>query len=116
MLTGILMANNTLFLCLCSMYAAIAHQINRGGVSQSVQQLRNLAADFMRSNIDDFMPFMDEVENEEQYVKYCDDIQLTAAWGSQLEVRALFILLDPCSVKKEYEYFLTCRGKRKDFD
>ncbi len=71
------------------MYAAIAHQINRGGVSQSVQQLRNLAADFMRSNIDDFMPFMDEVENEEQYVKYCDDIQRTAAWGSQLEVSSI---------------------------
>lgn len=70
-----------------SMYAAIAHQINKGGVSQSVQQLRNLAADFMRSNIDDFIPFMDEVENEEQYVKYCEDIQRTAAWGSQLEVQ-----------------------------
>ncbi|XP_046444116.1 deubiquitinase OTUD6B-like [Daphnia pulex] len=71
------------------MFAAILHQINRGGVSQSVQQLRNLAAEFMRSNVDDFMPFMDEVENEEQYMKYCDDLQRTATWGSQLELRAL---------------------------
>ncbi|EFX84492.1 hypothetical protein DAPPUDRAFT_314827 [Daphnia pulex] len=71
------------------MFAAMLHQINRGGVSQSVQQLRNLAAEFMRSNVDDFMPFMDEVENEEQYMKYCDDLQRTAAWGSQLELRAL---------------------------
>lgn len=71
------------------MYAAIVHQINRGGVAQSVQQLRNLAADYMRSNMDDFLPFMDEVENEEQYMKYCEDVQRTSAWGSQLELRAL---------------------------
>lgn len=67
------------------MYAAIGHQINRGGIAYSVQQLRKLAADFMRSNIDDFMPFMDEIENEDGYMKYCDDI-LKTAWGSQLEV------------------------------
>jgi hypothetical protein len=35
------------------------------------------------------MPFMDEVENEEQYMKYCDDMQRTAAWGSQLEVQTI---------------------------
>lgn len=70
------------------MYAAIVHQINRGGVAQSVQQLRNLAADYMRSNMDDFLPFMDEVENEEQYMKYCEDVQRTSAWGSQLEVHS----------------------------
>lgn len=53
-----------------------------------MQQLRNMAADFMRSNIDDFMPFMDEVESEEGYQKYCDDI-LKTSWGSQLEVRVV---------------------------
>jgi len=73
-----------------SMYAAILHQINpkgsASGVVQTVQQLRNMAADFMRSHPDDFMPFMDEVSSEEQFIKYCNDVQRTAAWGSQLEV------------------------------
>lgn len=68
---------------ICSMYAAIAHQMS----NQSIQQLRSLAADFMRSHPDEFMPFMDEVASDEQYMKYCDDVQRTAAWGSQLEVR-----------------------------
>ena len=56
------------------------------GVVQSVSQLRLMASDYMRSHPDDFMPFMDEVASEEQFNKYCDDIQRTAAWGSQLEV------------------------------
>lgn len=75
------------------MYAAILHQINpkgsTSGVVQSVQQLRNMAADFMRSHSDDFMPFMDEVSSQEEFIKYCNDVQRTAAWGSQLELRAL---------------------------
>lgn len=70
-----------------SMYAAILHQINGKDSTYSIQQLRNLAADFMLSNADDFMPFMDEVENKEQYLKYCEDIRRTTAWGSQLEVQ-----------------------------
>jgi len=75
------------------MYAAILHQINpkgsTSGVVQSVQQLRNMAADFMRSHPDDFMPFMDEVSSQEEFIKYCNDVQRTAAWGSQLEVGTL---------------------------
>lgn len=67
------------------MYAAIAHQMS----GQSIQQLRSLAADLMRSHPDEFMPFMDEVASEEQYVKYCDSVQRTTAWGGQLEVRPI---------------------------
>ena len=52
-----------------------------------MQQLRSIAANFIRSNQDDFMPFMDEIENEVQFNKYCEDTEHTAAWGGQLEVR-----------------------------
>ena len=52
-----------------------------------MQQLRSIAANFIRSNQDDFMPFMDEVENEVQFNKYCEDTEHTSAWGGQLEVR-----------------------------
>ena len=71
------------------MYAAIIHQINQdpGAKQWTVQQLRNQAADFMRSHPDEFTPFMDEVSTEEQFAKYCDDVQKTLAWGGQLEVQ-----------------------------
>ena len=52
-----------------------------------MQQLRSIAANFIRSNQDDFMPFMDEIENEVQFNKYCEDTEHTSAWGGQLEVR-----------------------------
>lgn len=108
-----------IFHCFPSMFAAILHQINRGGVSQSVQQLRNLAAEFMRSNVDDFMPFMDEVENEEQYMKYCDDLQRTAAWGSQLEVHTIqsssFLTAVVALSENMNNYCLACRGREGKF-
>ena len=69
------------------MYVAILHQLSKGGVSYTLQQLRSIAADFMRRNQDDFMPFMDEIEDEAQFLKYCQDTEHTSAWGSQLEVR-----------------------------
>jgi len=69
------------------MYVAIAHQL--GADSPSVQQLRKTAADFMRSHRDDFMPFMDNVVDDVQFLKYCQETESTAAWGGQLELRAL---------------------------
>jgi hypothetical protein len=84
-----------------------------------VQQLRNLAAEFMRSNVDDFMPFMDEVENEEQYMKYCDDLQRTAAWGSQLEVHTIqsssFLTAVVALSENMNNYCLACRGREGKF-
>jgi len=71
------------------MYVAILHQLNKGDVCYTMQQLRKIAADYMRNNQDDIMPFMDEIENEAQFIKYCDDTERTPAWGGQLELRAL---------------------------
>jgi len=71
------------------MYVAILDQLNKAGGSYTTQQLRSIAANFMQSHKDDFMPFMDEVENEAQFIKYCEDTERTSAWGGQLELRAL---------------------------
>ena len=70
------------------MYVAIQHQLNADSKEtiRTVPQLRKAAADFMRVNRDEFMPFMDNIENETQFLKYCQDVESTAAWGSQLEV------------------------------
>lgn len=70
------------------MYAAILHQLNQGASAQqrTVQQLRNMTAEFMRSHPEEFTPFMDDVTNDVEFSKYCDDVQRTQAWGGQLEV------------------------------
>ena len=69
------------------MYVAIQHQLTPGCTHRSVQQLRKAAADYMRANHDEFMPFMDNTENESQFSKYCQEVEQTAAWGGQLEVK-----------------------------
>lgn len=76
------------------MYAAIVHQMNKFGTTYSVQQLRNMAASHMRSHKDDFMPFMDEMNDDIQFANYCDDTERTSAWGSQLEVYIMPIFRD----------------------
>lgn len=67
------------------MYAAIVHQM-KGEQGASIQQLRTMAADFMRSHPEEFAPFMEDASTDEAYAKYCDDVQKTLAWGGQLEV------------------------------
>lgn len=78
------------------LYLAVNHQLQVSGrVTQSVNELRKITADFMRKNKDDFLPFMcnefdeSEVVSEEQFESYCKDVALTKLWGGQLELKAL---------------------------
>lgn len=73
------------------MYAAIAHQ---AGNNTTVPGLRAQAEQFIRSNYDDFSPFITdpktgEMLTPEQFSEYCDLIVTTPAWGGQPELRAL---------------------------
>ncbi|XP_063850499.1 deubiquitinase OTUD6B-like isoform X3 [Scylla paramamosain] len=73
------------------MYAAIAHQ---AGNNTTVPGLRAQAEQFIRSNYNDFAPFITdpktgEMLNPEQFSEYCDLIVKTPAWGGQPELRAL---------------------------
>ncbi|KAJ3391184.1 OTU domain-containing protein 6B [Entophlyctis sp. JEL0112] len=65
---------------------ALLHESNPLGY----QYFRKLAADCMRSHPDDFLPFLTneggDSMNEDQYAKYCDEVEHSAAWGGQLEV------------------------------
>lgn len=75
-----------------SLYNAIAHQLKTiGEIPLGLSDLRCKTAKYLRENMDDFLPFMsnpdsDDVFTSEQYEKYCDNVELTSAWGGAIEV------------------------------
>lgn len=75
------------------LYRALDHQLN-GSMdnSESYKILRRTAADYLRDKKEDFLPFfVDESGNEpdEAYSIHCDNVENTAEWGGELELRAL---------------------------
>ncbi|XP_007517423.2 deubiquitinase OTUD6B isoform X1 [Erinaceus europaeus] len=80
------------------MYRAIEDQLKEHECPLSVAALRNQTAEYMQSHMDDFLPFLTnsstgDVYTPEEFGKYCADIVNTAAWGGQLELRALSHIL-----------------------
>ncbi|XP_061597833.1 deubiquitinase OTUD6B [Cololabis saira] len=79
------------------MYRAIEDQLlqrSQPGLTMSVKELRSRTAEHMRSNTDDFLPFLTNATSGDtfttnEFEKYCSDVEHTAAWGGQLELRAL---------------------------
>ncbi|XP_071401794.1 deubiquitinase OTUD6B isoform X2 [Centroberyx affinis] len=79
------------------MYRAIEDQLVQRavpGLSLSLKELRSRTAEHMRSHADDFLPFLTNANTGDMYTtdefeKYCSDVEHTAAWGGQLELRAL---------------------------
>ncbi|KAL8181934.1 UNVERIFIED_CONTAM: OTU domain-containing protein 6B [Gekko kuhli] len=86
------------------MYRAIEDQLKEQQNSWTVATLRAQTAEYMRSHVDDFLPFLTnpstgDLYNHDEFEKYCCDIANTAAWGGQLELRALsHILQTPIEV------------------
>lgn len=83
------------------MYRALAHQCELHGLQELVdnetsltshQVLRRKAAKHIREHPDEYMPFVmddSDVQPAEQLKKYCQDVESTAAWGTQVELQAL---------------------------
>ncbi|KAG6542239.1 hypothetical protein Mapa_016367 [Marchantia paleacea] len=82
------------------LYRAVEDQIGLHPelVQYSYQELRLLAANYMRTHADDFMPFIGaettEGDNPDdtlqtKFERYCGEVESTAAWGGQLELGAL---------------------------
>ncbi|PVU95376.1 hypothetical protein BB559_002774 [Furculomyces boomerangus] len=77
------------------LYNAMIDQLKIVGNEEfTVLQMRDFAANYMRKNKDDFMPFMvnessGEMMTAEEFEEHCDDIANTALWGGQLELTAL---------------------------
>ncbi|KAI9474238.1 MAG: hypothetical protein EXX96DRAFT_581129 [Benjaminiella poitrasii] len=76
-------------LIIYSLYNAFSDQLKtRHQQETDYKELRRSAAEYMRNNPDDFMPFL-YLEEGTDFNKYCDDIENTACWGGQLEILAL---------------------------
>ncbi|XP_039977732.1 deubiquitinase OTUD6B [Xiphias gladius] len=79
------------------MYRAIEDQLaqrSKTGLSMNVKELRTRTAEHMRCHADDFLPFLTNPNTGDMYTtdefeKYCSEVEHTAAWGGQLELRAL---------------------------
>lgn len=76
------------------LYNAIADQLSRRNQQTGMQTLRKLAADYMLSNQDDFLPFLTDAKTgklytPDQFIQYCEEIAATASWGGHLEIQAL---------------------------
>ncbi|KAK1172572.1 deubiquitinase OTUD6B-like [Acipenser oxyrinchus oxyrinchus] len=76
------------------MYRAVEDQLTDRDCSLSLSELRAQASEYMRSHADDFLPFLTNLSTGDMYTpdefeKYCSDVAETAAWGGQLELRAL---------------------------
>uniref|UniRef100_UPI0037E7E8EF deubiquitinase OTUD6B n=1 Tax=Semicossyphus pulcher TaxID=241346 RepID=UPI0037E7E8EF len=77
------------------MYRAVEDQLaQRSKLVMSVKELRSRTAEHMRSHADDFLPFLTnpntgDMFTTDEFEKYCSEVEHTAAWGGQLELRAL---------------------------
>ncbi|XP_056679311.1 deubiquitinase OTUD6B isoform X3 [Monodelphis domestica] len=86
------------------MYRAIEDQLKEQECLLTVATLRSQTAEYMQNHVEDFLPFLTnpntgDIYTPEEFGKYCDDIVNTAAWGGQLELRALsHILQTPIEV------------------
>ncbi|KAF6737942.1 OTU domain-containing protein 6B [Oryzias melastigma] len=77
------------------MYRAVEDQLGQRSKSGlSFIELRSRTAEHMRNNSDNFLPFLSnpttgEMFTADEFEKYCSEVEHTAAWGGQLELRAL---------------------------
>lgn len=79
------------------LYAAVCHQMKLRDMESSNDSLRQKVAQHMRNHEDSFLPFLTQDNGDcfthDDFVKYCDDLENTPAWGGQLEIRALSSVL-----------------------
>eukprot|EP00940_MAST-03C_sp_MAST-3C-sp2_P001830 g1830.t1 len=80
------------------LYRAIVHQLTttKSGYCPSTKdghlEIRKLAANFMRTHEDDFLPFLTTAigqSAEGALAKHCSRVESSADWGGQLELRAI---------------------------
>ncbi|XP_029022319.1 deubiquitinase OTUD6B [Betta splendens] len=79
------------------MYRAIEDQLAQRAkpeLTMTMKELRSRTADHIRNHSDDFLPFLTNPNTGDMYTtdefdKYCSDVEHTAAWGGQLELKAL---------------------------
>lgn len=81
------------------LFASIQDQLQqRHHIDKTIQELRNLSAEYILSHKDDFVPFLfDEQTCEIRDVDdYCRELTSTAMWGSDMEILALAKVFNCC--------------------
>ncbi|ESO94985.1 hypothetical protein LOTGIDRAFT_117619 [Lottia gigantea] len=82
------------------LYNAVSHQMqNEHNAKLTNNSLRRQTADYMKSNEDNFIPFLTRQDTgdcytHEEYEKYCEDIANTSAWAGHLEIQAISSILN----------------------
>ncbi|XP_046733725.1 deubiquitinase OTUD6B [Diprion similis] len=77
------------------LYNAVSHQLREiGEIPLGFKTLRLKTSEYLKANMNDFVPFLHNAESEEtlspeQYTKYCDDVAGTTAWGGAVELQVL---------------------------
>lgn len=76
------------------LYNSIRHQLELQNLSYSIDTLRKIAADYIRANKDELICYMpssrgDDIMSQAEFDDYCNQVETTKAWGSQIEIQAL---------------------------
>ncbi|KAG8461551.1 hypothetical protein KFE25_001155 [Diacronema lutheri] len=74
------------------LFRAVACQLTDADAQpadEAVWALRGTAVEHMRAHAADFLPFFEATESAPTLDAYCAEMATTAAWGGQLELRAL---------------------------
>ncbi|CRK89623.1 CLUMA_CG003235, isoform A [Clunio marinus] len=76
------------------LYNALKYQLEQVGINQTVESLRKIAADYIRANKDDIICYMtssksDDLMSQDEFNDYCNQVENTKAWGSQIEIQAI---------------------------
>jgi len=76
------------------LYNAIRYQLELAGVIYSADDLRRIAAEYIRANQNELICYMtssqdDEIMSQKEFDDYCHQVENTKAWGSQIEIQAL---------------------------
>lgn len=77
------------------LYSAIVHQLKEVcRQTFTVSDIRIKTSDFLKSNKDDFIPYLShpdtgEMLTDQQFNEYCDQVANSVQWGGEIELRAL---------------------------
>ncbi|KAI9140353.1 hypothetical protein BKA69DRAFT_522225 [Paraphysoderma sedebokerense] len=82
------------------LYNAISDQLHHNAFPNrySFSELRSITSKYMREHPKQFLPFLvnertGEMYTQEDYDRYCDELETSAVWGGQLEVCCPFIMI-----------------------
>ncbi|KAI1285272.1 Deubiquitinase OTUD6B [Halotydeus destructor] len=83
------------------MYKALEHQLSIKGVQSSVDELRHSTSESIRTNKEEYWPFLvsektGDLMDDQEFQTYCDAIKAKKIWGGQIELQALSKALKKC--------------------